>query len=155
MLGLKFAFATNGHEIIEFDYCTGLERTLSGCPAPDELWQRYRAANGIKDQQIADRLVRILICLLEIHSELGYRAKKDFHSVTLYFQHMNIIGAHDFHRCERNILEVDKSQTATPLPKWSATASAGNPQDAARNPPSIEPANLATTLSAVTSGGFS
>jgi type I site-specific restriction endonuclease len=25
MLGLKFAYATNGHEIIEFDYSTGLE----------------------------------------------------------------------------------------------------------------------------------
>ena len=30
MLGLKFAFATNGHDIIEFDYCTGLEKTLPG-----------------------------------------------------------------------------------------------------------------------------
>ena len=26
MLGLKFAFATNGHDIIEFDYCTGRQR---------------------------------------------------------------------------------------------------------------------------------
>ncbi len=25
MLGLKFAYATNGHDIIEFDYTTGLE----------------------------------------------------------------------------------------------------------------------------------
>ena len=25
MLGLKFAYATNGHEIIEFDYSTGIE----------------------------------------------------------------------------------------------------------------------------------
>jgi len=24
MLGLKFAYATNGHDIIEFDYCSGL-----------------------------------------------------------------------------------------------------------------------------------
>src|SRR2546427_10241168 len=27
MLALKFAFATNGHDIIEFDYSTGLETT--------------------------------------------------------------------------------------------------------------------------------
>ena len=27
MLGLKFAYATNGLDIIEFDYCTGLEKT--------------------------------------------------------------------------------------------------------------------------------
>ena len=29
MLGLKFAYATNGHEIIEFDYFTGLEKHAS------------------------------------------------------------------------------------------------------------------------------
>src|SRR5258707_7405450 len=57
MLGLKFAYATNGHDIIEFDYATGLETTRADYPTPDELWQRYRGANGIKDQQIADRLL--------------------------------------------------------------------------------------------------
>ncbi len=57
MLGLKFAFATNGHQIIEFDYCTGLEATRADYPTPDELWQRYRAAAGIKDQVVADRLL--------------------------------------------------------------------------------------------------
>ena len=57
MLGLKYAFATNGHEIIEFDYGTGLEVTRAGYPTPDELWQRYRAIAGIADQQIADRLL--------------------------------------------------------------------------------------------------
>jgi type I restriction enzyme R subunit len=57
MLGLKFAFATNGRDIIEFDYCSGLEKTRSDYPTPDELWQRYRAAAGIKDQQVADRLL--------------------------------------------------------------------------------------------------
>jgi type I restriction enzyme R subunit len=29
MLGLKFAYATNGLEIVEFDYFTGLENSLS------------------------------------------------------------------------------------------------------------------------------
>lgn len=57
MLGLKFAFATNGHEIIEFDYCTGLEVTRADYPTPAELWQRYRAAAGIEDQAVADRLL--------------------------------------------------------------------------------------------------
>lgn len=57
MLGLKYAFATNGHEIIEFDYGTGLEVTRAGYPTPDELWQRYRASSGIEDQQVADRLL--------------------------------------------------------------------------------------------------
>ena len=57
MLGLKFAFATNGTDIIEFDYCTGLEKKRTDYPTPDELWKRYRAAAGITDQQIANRLL--------------------------------------------------------------------------------------------------
>ena len=37
-LGLKFAYTTNGHQIIEFDYLTGTERELSQFPSPAELW---------------------------------------------------------------------------------------------------------------------
>ncbi len=40
ILGLMFAYATNGHEIIEFDYITGLERRIDAFPTPDELWER-------------------------------------------------------------------------------------------------------------------
>ena len=47
ILGLPFAYATNGIEIIEFDYLTGLERTLSEFPSPDELWERYRAGSQL------------------------------------------------------------------------------------------------------------
>lgn len=57
MLGLKFAYATNGQNIIEFDYTTGLEQTCADYPTPDQLWQRYRAAAGIDDQHVADRLL--------------------------------------------------------------------------------------------------
>src|SRR5881409_3891177 len=65
MLGLKFAFGTNGHDIIEFDYCSGLEKSRADYPTPDELWQRYRAASGLNDQQVADRL------LTPINHEVG------------------------------------------------------------------------------------
>src|SRR5438876_8342939 len=37
MLGLKFAYATNGHEIIEYDYSTGLETKQTGFPTPQVL----------------------------------------------------------------------------------------------------------------------
>ncbi len=37
-LGLKFAYATNGKKIVEFNYLTGRERELDAFPAPDELW---------------------------------------------------------------------------------------------------------------------
>ncbi len=57
MLGLKFAYATNGPDIIEFDYSTGLETARTDYPTPSELWQRYRAASGISDTKTADRLL--------------------------------------------------------------------------------------------------
>jgi type I restriction enzyme R subunit len=57
MLGVKFAYSTNGHEIIEFDYGTGLEQTVGGYPSPGELWQRYRRASGLEDETAADRLL--------------------------------------------------------------------------------------------------
>jgi type I restriction enzyme R subunit len=49
MLGLKFAYATNGPDIIEFDYFTGLESRHTNYPSPDVLWQRYQQGSGIVD----------------------------------------------------------------------------------------------------------
>ena len=40
ILGLSFAFATNGDEVVEFDFITGVERQISSFPTPDELWSR-------------------------------------------------------------------------------------------------------------------
>jgi len=55
ILGLKFAYATNGHGIVEFDYTTGKERELGSFPRPDELWKRLRKAEGLDDDQVATR----------------------------------------------------------------------------------------------------
>jgi type I restriction enzyme R subunit len=57
VLGLKFAYSTNGHGIIEFDYTTGLERELKAFPTPDELWQRLRAAEKIENEETATKLL--------------------------------------------------------------------------------------------------
>jgi type I restriction enzyme R subunit len=57
MLGLNFAYATNGHEILEFDYLTGRESLIDAYPSPQELWSRYRAGIHIKDDETADRLL--------------------------------------------------------------------------------------------------
>lgn len=57
MLGLQFAYATNGQEILEFDYSTGLETSRADFPTPDLLWARYQAARGITDSGIADQLL--------------------------------------------------------------------------------------------------
>jgi type I restriction enzyme, R subunit len=56
-LGLKFAYATNGQEIIEFDYITGLEQALHDYPTPDQLWSRLRAAEKLTDDDLARRLL--------------------------------------------------------------------------------------------------
>jgi type I restriction enzyme, R subunit len=47
ILGLKFAFATNGQSIIEFDFLTGQERELDAFPTPEELWSRLSAAHDL------------------------------------------------------------------------------------------------------------
>jgi type I restriction enzyme R subunit len=41
-LGLKFAYATNGAQIIEFDFFTQAETFLDSFPTPAQLWQRYQ-----------------------------------------------------------------------------------------------------------------
>ena len=57
MLGLKFAYATNGEGIIEFDYITGKESLLDAFPSPRELWDRYCLAKKIDDEQVKKRLL--------------------------------------------------------------------------------------------------
>ena len=42
MLGVKFAYASNGKGIVEHDYTTGRECDMDHFPAPDELWERQR-----------------------------------------------------------------------------------------------------------------
>lgn len=48
LLGLKFAYATNGHDLIEIDYFTGKEAPVAEYPDPETLWKRYQAGAGIK-----------------------------------------------------------------------------------------------------------
>lgn len=57
MLGLYFAYATNGPEIIEFDYLSGKETLLAAYPTPDDLWQRFRAGRGIQKEDAAGQLL--------------------------------------------------------------------------------------------------
>ena len=57
ILDLKFAYATNGHGIVEFDFLTGQERQLETFPAPDELWKRLCVDEQLKDATAADQLL--------------------------------------------------------------------------------------------------
>ncbi|WP_273207004.1 EcoAI/FtnUII family type I restriction enzme subunit R [Marinobacter subterrani] len=56
ILGLKFAYSTNGHQIIEFDYLSGEETELSSFPSPAELFARLRAQQGLAEEA-ADKLL--------------------------------------------------------------------------------------------------
>ena len=58
MLGVKFAYASNGKRIIEHDYITGLERDLDAFPTPDELWGRLQGTLNLpQPQDAADALI--------------------------------------------------------------------------------------------------
>jgi len=57
MLGLKFAYATNGHQIIEYDYTTGAETLRLDFPTPEALWERYRKQASLGTQAQVDRLL--------------------------------------------------------------------------------------------------
>jgi len=56
ILGLKFAYSTNGHGIIEFDYLTGQEHEIARFPTPDELWGRICSSQAL-DNKTADHLL--------------------------------------------------------------------------------------------------
>lgn len=51
MLGLKFAYSTNGKLIVEFDFITGVESKFYEMPQPSELWQRLKTHEGFTSQQ--------------------------------------------------------------------------------------------------------
>ena len=50
-LDLKFAYSTNGHGIVEFDFLSGTEKSLATFPTPGELWRRLKTTQGITDAQ--------------------------------------------------------------------------------------------------------
>jgi len=56
ILGLKFAYATNGIDILEFDFMTGQERELTAFPSPADLWKRLADTERISDET-AERML--------------------------------------------------------------------------------------------------
>jgi len=55
-LGVPFLYATNGHEIIEYDYFIRRSRELPAFPTPDELWRRWLTNTGLAQVTDARRL---------------------------------------------------------------------------------------------------
>ena len=57
MLDLKFAYATNGEGIVEFDFLQGKETVLDAFPSPDELWARLKGPLGIATAEQEQRFL--------------------------------------------------------------------------------------------------
>ncbi len=58
ILGLHFAYATNGKRIIEHDFTTGQEHDVDRYPTPEELFARWQAAEGISDADVVEKLLQ-------------------------------------------------------------------------------------------------
>ncbi|HSB51795.1 MAG TPA: DEAD/DEAH box helicase family protein, partial [Dissulfurispiraceae bacterium] len=57
ILGLRFAYSTNGHGIVEHDYITGVQQPLDRFPSPGDLWNRFRGVEGLTDDKVAEDLL--------------------------------------------------------------------------------------------------
>lgn len=55
-LGLAFAYATNGHKIIEYDFFTNSSRDLDQFPTPEDLWSRWQRNFGITRAQMLQQV---------------------------------------------------------------------------------------------------
>ena len=53
ILGLKFAYSTNGHGIVEFNFATGEEKELTTFPSPDDLWSILCSDQRLDDHTVA------------------------------------------------------------------------------------------------------
>jgi type I restriction enzyme R subunit len=58
-LGLKFAYSTNGHGIVEHDFITGRDNDVLTFPSPDNLWRKLSQSEKIDadDKNRVDRLL--------------------------------------------------------------------------------------------------
>lgn len=58
-MGLLFAYATNGHEIEEFNFITNKQTTIKSFPSPEELKRRYAEAilQGVVQKEKAEKIL--------------------------------------------------------------------------------------------------
>jgi type I restriction enzyme R subunit len=57
ILSVKFAYATNGHGIEEYNFITGRQTSLDTFPSPDDLWQHWRSDQGVTQDADAEDLL--------------------------------------------------------------------------------------------------
>lgn len=57
ILGLKWAYSTNGQDIVEFDFTTGKETERTDFPSPSELWARQRSLQNLTADATAEQFL--------------------------------------------------------------------------------------------------
>jgi type I restriction enzyme R subunit len=77
ILGLKFAYSSNGKGIVEHDFTTGTEKTLNDFPSPDELWQRLRGKLELNDDKDATD------SLTAYFEEVGSKAARYYQTIAI------------------------------------------------------------------------
>lgn len=77
MLGLKFAYASNGHSIVEHNFITGEERTLPALPGRDDLLRQLRGELKLTDDQAAGD------ALTAYFAEVGGKTPRDYQTVVI------------------------------------------------------------------------
>ncbi|MGH8003891.1 MAG: EcoAI/FtnUII family type I restriction enzme subunit R, partial [Limisphaerales bacterium] len=55
ILGLKFAYSSNGSGIVEYDFMTGKETILETFPTPEELWKRFQPDLRLSEPEAVER----------------------------------------------------------------------------------------------------
>ncbi|MGB6837477.1 MAG: DEAD/DEAH box helicase family protein [Dehalococcoidia bacterium] len=78
ILGLMFAYSTNGHGIVEHDFLTGKDTVLDVLPSPERLWQRLQSGEDIPaeiEQRLLAPSYRVADKPLRYYQEIAvYRA---------------------------------------------------------------------------------
>ena len=94
-LNVPFAYATSGHEFVEFNTTTGQQRTLSleNFPSPQELWRSYCSAAGIIEPNDQDTLAKAKY-YYDVGTTTGKKIPRYYQMVAINSVVQAIIGLH-------------------------------------------------------------
>lgn len=119
MLGVKFAYASNGKKIIEHDFITGLERDLSEFPTPDELWGRLQGTLNLpRPEDQAD-------ALSAYREQVGGKTPRYYQMIAINRVVNAVLGGQkriDGHRHRQNLCRFLDCLAAGGVPEWAAGA---------------------------------
>jgi len=70
ILGLKFAYSTNGYGIVEHDFITGRDNDLIAFPSPNNLWKRFAQSEKMDDSDdaLTDKLLTPCYRIPKMHA---------------------------------------------------------------------------------------